>query len=241
MAEKKGIIGDPDLLLAVVVPIYKNADTIAELARRIEAGLAPYRNRIAIVLVVDASPDDSSETSQRIAAEMPCVRVVPLNTNVGQHAAVLVGLAQCRACYYAVLDGDLQDPPEFLRPMLELAMSHGTTVFAERDGAYQARRRMLTSRLFKGLVQRLIGLPATFGTYVLMPEPVVAAILELRVRHPQIAVMAWLCSDGTSSLPYRRQQRLQGRSSYSEWGRLKAAWRTLRCAWSLRRYEVRSY
>lgn len=221
--------------LAVVVPVYKNAATLHELARRVQAALAGAVDDYRLLFVVDASPDRSWHAVQELMAHDKRIDGILLPENVGQHRAILKGLASICAERYAVMDADLQDPPEHLGPMLHEARAHGGSVFAGRVGAYQSWGRMLTSRVFKRLLGSLSGLPANAGTYFLVPARVVRDMLGANIRRPQVVVMARHFSPIWSMLPYRREQRTHGDSAYTASMRFKAAYRAIRCVMELKR------
>ena len=142
----------PILPLAIIVPVYRNAETLQELADRVRTSLTDSVRDYRLLFVVDASPDDSWARIQELSSIDHRVTGILLPRNVGQHRALLTGLASLRAEMYAILDADLQDPPEHLKAMLARARSHGGSVFAGRIGAYQSWGRMLTSRVFKRLL-----------------------------------------------------------------------------------------
>lgn len=224
----------PILPLAIIVPVYRNAETLQEMADRVRASLTDSVRDYRLLFVVDASPDESWAKVNEISSRDKCVTGILLRQNVGQHRALLTGLASIRAEMYAILDADLQDPPELLKAMLARARSHGGSVFAGRIGAYQSWGRMLTSRVFKQLLGWWVGLPANVGTYFVITDVVAHAMLALNSRHPQAVVMARHCSTSWSILPYRRETRPQGRSAYSTLGRFRAAWLAMRCIWECR-------
>jgi len=224
----------PILPLAIIVPVYRNAETLQELADRVRTSLTDSVRDYRLLFVVDASPDDSWARIQELSSIDHRVTGILLPRNVGQHRALLTGLASLRAEMYAILDADLQDPPEHLKAMLARARSHGGSVFAGRIGAYQSWGRMLTSRVFKRLLGWWVGLPANVGTYFVIPDVVARAMLTLNSRHPQAVVIARHCSTSWSVLPYHRETRTHGRSAYSTLGRFKAAWLAIRCIWECR-------
>lgn len=227
--------GGPSAPVVVVVPVYRNAGTLEELAERVHATLSGGWTRdYRLLFVVDSSPDDSWSTVCNLAVRSPRIGGIRLERNEGQHTALLVGLSSLRAEFYAIMDADLQDPPELLKDMVERARSRRATVFAGRKGMYQSWGRMLTSRAFKWLLGVWVGLPANVGTFLVVPDAVLQSMLRLNVRHPQVVVMARHCSHSWSLVPYRRGARPNGRSAYSTRGRVRAALRGIRCAWECR-------
>jgi glycosyltransferase involved in cell wall biosynthesis len=221
--------------LVVVVPVYRNAGTLRELARRADVALSAETSNFRLLFVVDACPDDSWAVVRTLAQGQPRVAGLLLKRNVGQHAALLAGIAAIRARWYATMDADLQDPPELLPALLRLARDRERTVFACREGAYQSRGRMITSRFYKTLLERLAGLPARAGIYLIMPDAVAQAAIRQNVPHPQVVVLVRHFSPRWDTLSYRRAMRAEGESSYSAWGRVRAGARGLLCLWECRR------
>src|SRR5947208_8027998 len=96
--------------LSVVVPVYGNAATLDQLYRRVSSAAAGWD--LQLILVDDASPDDSRRVISELAARDPAVEPLSLARNVGQHAAVLEGMRHAQGRWTVVMDADLQDPPE---------------------------------------------------------------------------------------------------------------------------------
>jgi glycosyltransferase involved in cell wall biosynthesis len=231
-----GLLTNAMTSVGIVVPVYRNAQTLAALAGRVRAAmLGGSLDDYRLLFIVDASPDESWDVVRQIVATDCNVVGLLLSQNVGQHAAILAGLRAVDAESIAVMDADLQDPPELLPAMVKLARESGSTVFAERRGRYQSRVRMLTSRGFKTLLSWITGVPADVGTFLVMPAVVATAVRECAVRSPQIVVLAHHFSRTVAFLPFDRPPRANGTSSYSAVGRLRAAGRSLRCAFGSRR------
>lgn len=102
--------------VSVVVPVYNSTESLPELTERLAATLrdAPYE----IILVNDASPDDSWATVQTLAAENPHIRGINLARNFGQHNALLAGVRDARYDVVVTIDDDLQHPPEEIPKLL---------------------------------------------------------------------------------------------------------------------------
>jgi glycosyltransferase involved in cell wall biosynthesis len=217
-------------LLGIVVPVYRNAETLGALAERTRRVMCAEGLDCRLLFVVDGSPDASWDVVQRIAAEDRRVSGLRLSRNYGQHAAILAGLDAIEAEWVAVMDADLQDPPEVLPAMIRLLEANGGAVFGRRRGRYQSRMRMWTSRGFKTLLSWITGVPADVGTYLVMDARTADAIRGCAVRSPQIVVLAHHFARTTAFVPFDRPARADGTSAYSAAGRLRAAVRSVRCA-----------
>ena len=219
----------PDV--AVVVPVHRNAATLAPLLARLTSALAGRAWRLR--LVVDASPDDSAAVAARLAAADPRVAVTVLERNVGQHRALAVGLsAEPEARAWVCLDADLQDPPEAVPLLLDrLAAGDVRAVFAGRRGHYEGRVRLVTGRLHRAAVARLTGLPPDAGAFLALGPQAHAAVLAAAA--PSLVVAIGAARLPVASVPVTRAARPSGRSAWTGRARAVQSLRTL--AWAARR------
>ena len=219
--------------ISVVVPVFGNAETLAELLARVARVLERMSQTFEVVFVDDASPDRSFEVLAELAATDERVVVVRLATNIGQHAAVLEGLRVAKGRSVVVMDADLQDRPESI-PDLMAPVGYAA-VFAGRRGRYESRSRLLTSRAFKVLLGRLAGVPSDAGLFVLLTREATDRLLRMPGRDPYVVAMIGCSGLRVTSVPIERAPRPIGRSAYPFRGRVRAAWRALRwtIAWRI--------
>jgi glycosyltransferase involved in cell wall biosynthesis len=217
--------------VAVVVPVYRNAATLAPLADRLAAALGGRDWRLRFV--VDASPDDSAGVASALVDER--ISVTALERNVGQHAALAVGLAaEPDADVWVCLDADLQDPPEAVPLLLDrLTRGDVAAVFAGRRGAYESRARRLTGGLHRRVASVLTGLPPDAGAFLAMGPAVHAAVLPaMAAGAPSVVLAVGRSGCPVTSVPVARDQRPEGTSAWTARARLRQSVRSLR--WALR-------
>jgi glycosyltransferase involved in cell wall biosynthesis len=210
--------------VSIVVPVYRNAETVAELHRRLVRAVAD-RWTLEIVFVVDACPAGSLGELRPLADADERVAVVALSANVGQNRAVLTGLRYARGEAVVVMDADLQDSPEAV-PLLLDALGGGVdAVFAGRRGSYQSASRMAATRVFRWALHRLSGrrLPRDAGLFVAMKRPLAERLARSRDPHPYVVGMIGRARVAVRSIPVPRQPNPHGRSGYSGWMRLRLA------------------
>jgi glycosyltransferase involved in cell wall biosynthesis len=217
--------------IAVVVPVYGNADTLRPLAARLDRALAGRDWRLR--LVVDASPDDSDRVAHELTREDSRIAATLLIENVGQHAALAHGLAaEPAADVWVCMDADLQDPPEAVPLLLDrLAAGDVDAVFAGRRGRYTSPLRRLTGSLHRRVAARLTGLPPDAGAFLAMGPAVREAVLAARA--PSVVLAVGLAGRPLTSVPVAREPRPSGRSAWTARARLAQSFRSLR--WALRR------
>jgi glycosyltransferase involved in cell wall biosynthesis len=195
----------PDTEISVVVPVFGNAPALAELARRVDAALTP--RRYELILVDDASPDGARDEIRRLTAAGGSVTGVLLDANVGQNTAVLAGLAHASGEVVAVMDADLQDPPEALPALLAgLAHEDIDVAFAARRGRYESLPRLVTSRVLKGLLWLLTGfkLPPNAGLFLVMRRGVAEHVQANAGRDPYLLVAVAKAARRTAAVPVER-------------------------------------
>ena len=214
--------------ISVVIPVFNNRATLAELGDRIRHTVEPQRT-LELILVDDCSTDDSWTVMAEIMRDSPS-RLVAIRTprNLGQHGAILLGLSRARGAWCAVLDADLQDRPEAIAGLLAAAAGCDA-VFAGRRGRHQGLVRLLTGKLYRALLGALAGVPSDAGTFCVLRREAVECILALPVTTPSFIAMIGLARLRAKSLPVERAQRGAGHSAYSTGLRLAVAWRMLRC------------
>jgi len=106
------ITADP-LRLSVVIPTYNESANIAELIGRLAERLDPaLGDRYEIIIVDDRSPDHTFEEALRLCPAFPQLRVMRRDHERGLASAVVRGWQAARGEVLAVMDADLQHPPE---------------------------------------------------------------------------------------------------------------------------------
>lgn len=207
----------PPVHLSVVVPVYGCASCVEELHRRLSVVLLGITESFEIVLVDDRSPDGSWPILQRIAQQDVRVVALRLSRNFGQHAAITAGLAESRGDWVAVMDCDLQDPPEDIPRLYRTAVDGYDIVFARRLAKQHSAMRRLAASLYFGMLRSVGGKveQGEYGTFSLISRKVVDAFLSLgdRDRH-YLFVLRWL-GFRASSIDYDHGRRFAGESSYS--------------------------
>jgi undecaprenyl-phosphate 4-deoxy-4-formamido-L-arabinose transferase len=152
-----GLPADPEgsaPSISVVIPLYNEAASLAELYRRAVESLEQAAKTFELIFVDDGSTDSTFAELERIHAADGRVRAVRFKRNFGQHSAMHAGLVRARGEILVTMDGDLQNAPEDL-PRLVEAVESGVDV---ASGTRAARRdswgRTLPSHVINGMLRR---------------------------------------------------------------------------------------
>lgn len=143
---------------------------VAELVRRNVENIRSITDDYEIILVNDASPDNSWPEIVRQCAENPRVKGINLSRNFGQHYAITAGLRYATGEWVIVMDCDLQDRPEEIPNLYRKAQEGFDIVYARRAVRKDGFVKKSTSALFYRVFRRLSGMEsdkavANFGIY----------------------------------------------------------------------------
>ena len=141
--------------LSVVIPVFNEAPNLEKLYARLVATLEEFGRSFEIVFVDDGSTDGSLEMLRELHQKDGRVRVVCLARNFGQNPALFAGFAHVRGDIVAMLDADLQNPPEEL-PKLVLKIEEGyDMVNGRRVGRQDTFFRKASSKLLNYVVRKV--------------------------------------------------------------------------------------
>src|SRR5882672_6801163 len=152
--------------LSIVVPLFNEAGTIAELHRRLAAVLFLIGLPSEIIYVDDGSSDGTAEALTDIATRDSQVRLIPLARNYGQTAALAAGFDAAAGDVIVAMDGDLQHEPEEI-PKLLAKLHEGYDIVSgwREQRVDNLWTRRLPSKAANWLMAKLSGVSVhDFGT-----------------------------------------------------------------------------
>jgi len=118
--------------LSVVIPCYNETATLAQCVARVRA-IASDDLAIEIVIVDDASSDDSLAKAEALADKYPEVKVYSHEVNQGKGAALRTGFRKVTGDFVAVQDADLEyDPNDLVRLLEPLISGKADVAFGSR-------------------------------------------------------------------------------------------------------------
>jgi polyisoprenyl-phosphate glycosyltransferase len=199
--------------VSVVVPVYDEAEVLAELHRRVRTALASIEHEI--VYVDDGSRDSSAAIVEELAAREDGVVLVQLSRNFGMEVAMSAGIDHAQGDYVVLMHADLQDPPELVPDMLRAALDGADVVYARRIGREESWVKRALATAFYQLMARLARTPfqGQAGDFRLMSRRVVDTLREMPERRRFLrGMVAWV---GFEQVPieYRRAGRVKGRGA----------------------------
>jgi glycosyltransferase involved in cell wall biosynthesis len=203
-------------LLSVVAPVYNEEELVESFVKRACAAVADYT--FELVLVNDGSADSTPTLLDRLAAEDPRVRVIHLSRNFGHQAALTAGLEHARGDVVAMIDADLQDPPELIPRMIE-QWEHGSdVVYAVREQRQgETAFKLATASWFYKLFDKLaqVDLEPNSGDFRLLDRRALDALLSMTERSRFLRGMTVWVGFTQTAVPYERDARSAGETKYT--------------------------
>jgi len=218
--------------LSIVVPVYNDGYLVRPFCEelrtqmRLVLGVDDISRDVEVIFVNDGSPDNSQDLLREAAHTFPFVKVIQLSRNFGQHVAVTCGYRFASGDYVAMMNVDMQDPPDQIPLLLErLEQDACDIVVGLRQYRRESWHEDLTSRLFNVLLNALTGSSSPLNTASLrmMNRRFVDAYNTLSERTPFIPGLEDWLGFRHSYVPIRNQPRTMGQSSYTLRKRLSMA------------------
>lgn len=129
--------------LDIIIPVINEAGSIGELTERIDRSLRASKIDYNIIFVDDHSTDTTVEEIKKAAKKYP-IKLHLKKGKKGKAYSILEGAKLSKAKYVAMIDGDLQYPPEVLGKMFEQVKKHGMVVANRSKQSTSFLRRIIS-------------------------------------------------------------------------------------------------
>ncbi|AOA02764.1 MULTISPECIES: glycosyltransferase family 2 protein [Carnobacterium] len=214
-------------LISIVVPCFNEEESIPLFYAALEKERESLINAdIEYIFVNDGSKDNTLNVLRSLAKEdKERVKFISFSRNFGKESGLYAGLQQATGDYVAVMDVDLQDPPEMLPEMLQIIREEEYdcvgTRRVSRDG--EPPIRSFFARQFYRIINNISETEIVDGArdYRLMTRQMVNAILSMEEYNRfSKGIFSWVGFD-TKYLEYKNQERVAGETSWSFWSLFK--------------------
>lgn len=214
-------------LISIVVPCFNEEESIPLFYAALEKEREFLVNAdIEYIFVNDGSKDNTLNVLRSLAKEdKERVKFISFSRNFGKESGLYAGLQQATGDYVAVMDVDLQDPPEMLPEMLQIIREEEYdcvgTRRVSRDG--EPPIRSFFARQFYRIINNISETEIVDGArdYRLMTRQMVNAILSMEEYNRfSKGIFSWVGFD-TKYLEYKNQERVAGETSWSFWSLFK--------------------
>ncbi len=212
-------------LLSVILPAYNEESMIARAAETVgrilrEAGI-PYE----LVFVDDGSKDATWQQIVDVAKADPHVTGVRFSRNFGKESAMFAGLANAKGACCAVMDCDLQHPPETLVQMYRLWQEGYEVVEGvKRTRGKESALHRMSAGLFYRILSHAVKIDMSRASdFKLMDRRAVDALLEMPERNAFFRALSSWIGFRTIAVEFDVQARTVGESRWSTWALVRYA------------------
>lgn len=172
-------------MLSLVIPIFNEEKLIDELVKRTISALDTFVTAYEVLFVDDGSTDSSLDKLLSFQKENSRIKVLSLSKNFGHQAAYTAGLEHSGGDIVAMMDGDLQDPPERLSDMYRMITEEGYDIVSgKKTGRKGKKGRNFSAFLFHLFFKHIgeIKNLENSGNYSMMRREAVDALLSMKEK-----------------------------------------------------------
>lgn len=205
--------------LDIIVPVYNEESCIDETIKRLFGLREKFNGELFInyIFVNDGSKDKSFEILDKYAQNDPCVKVINFSRNFGHQMALSAGLDYSTSDYVAIIDADLQDPPELIYDMYKKSLEGFDVVYGKRlkrksETIFKKFTAWGFYRLLKSMCK--IEIPTDTGDFRFITGAVREAFKKMREQHRFIRAMVPWVGFKSTPLYYNRDERFAGETKY---------------------------
>ncbi len=204
-------------LLSIIAPLYNEEDGFGELKSRLQKLSIGPDCGLEVLFVNDGSNDGTGQLIDAAVNESSIFIGLHLSRNFGHQAAVAAGLSTCTGDYVAVIDGDLQDPPELIPHFLEKAREGFDVIYAIRRKRKESLLKKASYAAFYRFLNMLspISIPLDSGDFCLMSRKVVDQINLMPERNRFIRGLRTFAGFRQFGVEYDRDARAAGLPKYT--------------------------
>lgn len=214
--------------ISIVVPCFNEQESIPLFFRAVETVVGQMEPKVEYWFINDGSADHSLSEIRILNKHHPDrVHYISFSRNFGKEAALYAGLESADGNYIAVMDVDLQDPPEYLPKMYELLKTTDYDCIGTRrtDRNGEARIKSLLSNQFYNVINKVSDTKIVPGArdYRMMTRQMVDAVLSLtEYNRFSKGIFNWV-GFKTKYIPYKNVERVAGTTDWSVWKLFKYA------------------
>ncbi len=204
--------------ISIVIPAYNEEEVIRTSYFKTKEVLEKCEQYdYEIIYINDGSKDKTLEILQKITQENEKVKVISFSRNFGHQEAVTAGLQFVTGEVVAIMDVDLQDPPELLPEMISLWEEGNEVIYGKRKlRKGESKFKLLTAKMFYTTLNALsdIEIPRDTGDFRVVDRKVVDVINQLPEHNKFLrGLFSWV-GFKQKAFDYERQERQAGKTKY---------------------------
>jgi len=204
------------LKISIVIPIFNEAENIAELLSRLALSLGSLSD-YEILLVDDGSTDHSGPLIVRYCEQDNRIKLISFSRNFGHQIAISAGMKHATGDALIVMDGDLQDPPEVLPQFIAKWQEGYEVVYAIRQKRKENIFKRILYRIFYRVLSKLspFHIPLDSGDFGIVDRKIYSILNAFPERNKFIRGLRAWTGYRQIGIAYERAARLKGTPKFT--------------------------
>lgn len=199
-------------MFSLIIPVYNEEELIDELAVRSIKAIETFTPNYEILFINDGSTDSTLQKLIAVRKRFTRIKIVDLSKNFGHQAAFTAGIELALGNYVAMMDGDLQDPPELLAEMYRMIKDEGYDIVSGKRKGRKGKRLKLATNLFHFFFKKIAGIDEmeNSGNFSMMNRAAVNALVQMKETIRYLPGMRSFIGFKHGYVEYVREDRLGG-------------------------------
>jgi dolichol-phosphate mannosyltransferase len=204
--------------LSVVVPLYNEANNIGALYDRIKSTLISLNLNHEIIFINDGSSDETLPLIIGLSITDSTVKYIDFSRNFGHQNAISAGIQWASGKKIVIMDGDGQDPPEFIPALYQKSQEGFEVVYAKRKKRQgEGWLKKITAKIFYRILARItnIEIPVDTGDFRIIDHKIQKILAQMPEQQKYIrGQIAWIGFNQTF-IEYDREERMSGSTKFT--------------------------
>lgn len=216
-------------MLSIVIPAYNEEKMILKTTEVVSGIMEREKIPFELVFVNDGSKDQTWEMIEKAAEKNSHVTGIRFSRNFGKESAIFAGLANAEGDCIAVMDCDLQHPPETLVEMYRLwEQGYEVVEGVKRSRGKESIFHKASAGMFYKIMSKAVQIDMSRASdFKLMDRKAVEALLSMPERNAFFRALSSWVGYRTTSVEFDVQERTEGESKWSTWSLIKYAVRNI--------------
>lgn len=212
-------------MLSVIIPAYNEEKMIQKTAVTVSGILKRASIPYEILFINDGSRDGTWEQIEAAAERNPQVKGIHFSRNFGKESAIFAGLVNASGDCCAVMDCDLQHPPEVLVSMYRLwEQGYEVVEGVKRSRGKESRLHKACAGLFYRMMSKAVQIDMSRASdFKLLDRKAVDALLAMPEKNAFFRALSSWIGYRSTSVEFDVQERTEGESKWSTWSLVKYA------------------
>lgn len=204
---------------SIVIPVFNSAVDLRELCDRLTRVFHKISSDYEIILVDDASSDNSWDIMRELHTEDPRIKIIQHGRNFGQHKALLCGLKHSQGDLVITMDDDLQHPPEEITKLVQTIKDKDEidVVMGDYKVKQHAWFRNLGTNMMNSISSYIFSKDRNLrlNSFRIMRRSIVRELENTKCHNPRISLLLLLITNRIINVKVDHHPRKHGKSGYS--------------------------